>query len=668
MQMILGKIYGKTTTSSFSFLVEGNAKKFDYIQVFHEEYGYILCQIIELTRDSEKSIAECIILGYKDKDNQIKQIRTPFMPGTEVLLAESKFISQVIKLDSSKEGAYIGLLEGKDIKVKLDLKKLLTKHVAILAKTGAGKSYTLGVLLEEIMEKNIPLLIIDPHGEYSQMKTPNESKEEVQLMPKFNIKPKGYRKKIIEYGNQELNPNVKPLRLTNKMNPNELLHLLPSKLTSTQKSIIFSAIKDVEETTFKELIYFVEQDESSSKFTVVNTLTYLMNLGIFSSSATPMNELIQPGRCSIINLKGYNPEIQQIIVYKIMKDLFEQRKKGFIPPFFGVIEESHNFCPERNFGEAKSSAILRTIASEGRKFGLGLAVISQRPARVDNNVLSQCNTQIILKVTNPSDLKAISKSVEGMTKEAEAEIRNLPIGTAMVTGLVDMPLFVNIRTRKSQHGGSTVDMFNDMESSKGLSDQRTPYSKDTVLPIINPKVKKKDLEVMAEKPIERIDTYLVPGVMLFCKGKSDYKLLVELIKGEIITNSDTLESASLPDLSKLTSNEIDLLKECYKRQQFRLEDLQSSELLRVQNYINLLKDKGFLLTAGMGYKINPKIILRDLSNYANYDDISLTKVAYTKKLPAKKKVEEIKNKFSKFTTIENVRDCFVVHFRVIYKK
>jgi DNA helicase HerA-like ATPase len=665
--MILGKINGKTTTTRFSFLVESSeAKKFDYVQVLHEEYGYILCQIVEITRDSEKTIASCNILGYKDKSGRVKQIRTPFVPGSEVLLAQDKFISEVIKLDSAKEGAYIGLLDGKSIPVMLNLKKLLTKHIAVLAKTGAGKSYTSGVLLEEIIDKNVPLLIIDPHGEYSQMKNPNQNEDEIKEMPKFNIKPKGYIKHIVEYGNQELNPNVKPLKISSILSPRELLHMLPAKLTSTQKSIIYSALKNVDKVEFKELIYFVEQDESSSKFAVVNTLTYLMNLNIFSNNPTPLNEIIKPGKCSIINLKGYNPELQEIIVYKLLKDLFEKRKKGYVPPFFAVIEEAHNFCPERNFGEAKSSSILRTIASEGRKFGLGLAIISQRPARVDNNVLSQCNTQIILKVTNPSDLKAISKSVEGMTKEAEEEIRNLPIGTAMVTGLVDMPLFVNIRTRKSQHGGSSVNMFEELDE-KELSDKRTPYSEETVLPLILPKIQKKDLRLMSNKHIKKIETYLIPAVLLFCNGKIEYKLLIERINGEIVINTDTFETVVLPDISRLTPNEINLLKECVNKGEFRIEDLKSPELLRVSNYINILLNKGYLIKAQREkFKVNPKIVLKDPSGYASYDEIQMTKVSYTKKLPEKLSVKDIKDRVSKFVKIESVRDCYLVHFRPTY--
>ena len=69
--------------------------------------------------------------------------------------------------------------------------------------------------------------------------------------------------------------------------------------------------------------------------------------------------------------------MQEVIVYKIVNDLFIERKKNNIPPFFLVLEEAQNYCPERSFGEAKSSPIIRQVTAEGRKFGMGMCVISQ---------------------------------------------------------------------------------------------------------------------------------------------------------------------------------------------------------------------------------------------------------------------------------------------------
>ncbi|MEM4395579.1 MAG: ATP-binding protein, partial [Thermoplasmata archaeon] len=170
---------------------------------------------------------------------------------------------------------------------------------------------------------------------------------------------------------------------------------------------------------------------------------------------TKIDEIVQKGKVSIINMKGVSPDIQEMVVQRLSNALFELRKRDAVPPLMLIIEEAHNFIPQQ--GKALSSRILRTIASEGRKFGLGLCIISQRPAKVDKNVLSQCNTQIILKVTNPNDLKTIGESVEGLTKLSLEEIQRLPVGVALVTGAnISFPLFVEIRPRETVHGGESV--------------------------------------------------------------------------------------------------------------------------------------------------------------------------------------------------------------------
>jgi hypothetical protein len=148
------------------------------------------------------------------------------------------------------------------------------------------------------------------------------------------------------------------------------------------------------------------------------------------------------------------------------KELFKDRKAGKISPFLFIVEEAHNYCPEHGVGRAVSSSILRTVASEGRKFGMGLCVVSQRPAKIDKNIISQCNTNIILKVTNPNDLKAIISSVEGLTSQTYDEIQRLPIGVALISGAsIQIPILVEIRTRETDHGGKSVTVFKDIDPS-----------------------------------------------------------------------------------------------------------------------------------------------------------------------------------------------------------
>jgi DNA helicase HerA-like ATPase len=230
-------------------------------------------------------------------------------------------------------------------------------------------------------------------------------------------------------------------------------------LSDKQKSVIFTAIRNLEEDsvngtyTLDDLMMRIEREPTNLKWKVISGLEVLKESKIFDGIPVPPEEIVRRGNASIISLLGLELHIQELAVAKLVKELFDARRMNNIPEFFFLLEESHNFCPERGFGDAMSSDILRTVASEGRKFGFQLCVVSQRPARVDKNVLSQCNTQIILKVTNPNDLRAIGRSIEGFTLHMENEIKQLPVGHALVVGeCVEQPITVAVRIRETKHG------------------------------------------------------------------------------------------------------------------------------------------------------------------------------------------------------------------------
>ena len=333
ISMILGKIIGKTTTNKFHFLVKGDVKKFQYVQVMSKEL-YILGQVIEIEK-SDESIADCIVLGHRES-GMLKGLRIPLEPGSEVLEADDEFIQKTLGLEQ-KEGALIGTLEDREkLNVILDLNQILTKHVTILAKSGAGKSYLTAVLIEELLEKKVPLLVIDPHGEYSSLKYPNETGKGA----------KGYLKQIQEYA---LDETGIPLRL-NKTNleAQELIHLLPAKLSSVQLGVLYAALKNLSIVDFGNLKLQLEIEDTSAKWTLIHIIEYLENLHLFSETYTPYEDIIQVGKASLINLRGVRQDIQEIVVYKLLKDLFLERKKGNIPPFLLVLEEAHNFCLAEN--------------------------------------------------------------------------------------------------------------------------------------------------------------------------------------------------------------------------------------------------------------------------------------------------------------------------------
>jgi len=654
--MIIGHIIGKITTTHFSFEIEKQTKKFEFVQVYHKLYDYVLCQVIEIERNS-RDIAKCVILGRLDEKKNVKAIRVPFENGSEVFKAEDKLIKSIIQLDSKKDAsAFIGVLDGRNINIFLNLQKLLTKHVAILAKSGAGKSYSVGVLIEEIINKKIPLLVIDPHGEYSSLALANDNLVEGNSLNKLGLKPQGF--KVKEYGDTKVNPNCIPLRLNNKMTSNEVIHLLP-KLTSNQQAILYGAIKDIDELNFTNLLLALNSEENNAKWGIINIINHLRDLDIFSENYTPYQELVKPGNCSIINLKGINPDAQEIIIYKLLKDLFELRKKNSVAPFFLVLEEAHNFCPERSFGETKSSKILRTIASEGRKFGLGLCVVSQRPARVDKSVLSQCTTQIILKITNPNDLKAITNSVEGINSESVNEIQSLPIGTAMVTGIVDIPLFVNIRPRKSKHGGQAVDLLNIEDK---FFEKVQEFNEKEMLAVIFPKTTIKDVILMSDSEVENVKVVLVPAFQVVCRDKkaNEFNILIDAVKGEIITDLDDFKTKKIPDLYLLDADAIKVLKQAHKLKEFKIKEIKGID--NRKSSVKLLVEYGYLFEEGGKHKISDNYIFSRLDKFAEFSTIGYKNIEYHDKVEALHNEDTIKNKLQKYTTVIECRECFVVRY------
>jgi DNA helicase HerA-like ATPase len=480
---VIGYIYGDVGSTEFKFAVNGQSlRKFDYIFAPHKE-GSMLAQVLDIRQHSDLRFEDATtlmvreeapiikaslsafadVIGYRDKKGLLQSPRSPFSAGTAIMKANEDLIRHVLGLNASKEnGAYMGLLKGHNLRVFLNVDALVQKHISILAKTGGGKSYACGVLIEELLKQKIPMVIIDTHGEYHSLTQPNKSRKDQKNMERFGIKKRGYDSQINEYSPMGSRGNIKHITLNGvNLEAREIIDLLSARLSGPQIGVLYQAVKEIKEYkklwTLRDIIDAVNRSKSNARWNVIASLESLDSIGVFSEDGTSTSELVTKGKCSTINMKGVPPDVQDVVVARLTKELFDDRKAGKIPPFLLVVEEAHNYCPERGFGNAVSSNILRTVASEGRKFGMGICIVSQRPAKVDKNIISQCNTNVILKVTNPNDLKAIIQSVEGLTSQTCDEIQRLPIGVALISGAgLQMPVMAEIRTRETNHGGKSV--------------------------------------------------------------------------------------------------------------------------------------------------------------------------------------------------------------------
>ena len=193
--------------------------------------------------------------------------------------------------------------------------------------------------------------------------------------------------------------------------------------------------------------------KENSKGPLLAWLSELQDLQLFDKTDNPsFFDLAQPGKLTVIDLSELiDLRKKQIIVSYISRRLFYARREKTIPPVLLVLEEAHQFIPQQSSEEtAISRPIMQTIAREGRKFGVSLCVISQRPILLSTTVLAQCNTHIILRITNPYDLKHIGESSEGLDSRALDMITSLRVGEALIVGeATHYPLFFKVRQRKS---------------------------------------------------------------------------------------------------------------------------------------------------------------------------------------------------------------------------
>jgi hypothetical protein len=186
-----------------------------------------------------------------------------------------------------------------------------------------------------------------------------------------------------------------------------------------------------------------------------------------ADSAVPLpvnrKELVRYGAISVVSLAGYTGDFQATIYSIIADDLFDARVQNDLKlPVLLLLEEAHNFVPAKANTPAEIRAIATTkqIAQEGRKFGVGLILISQRPSRLDETTLSQCNSHIIMRLVNPADQNFVRRVIESLGEDETKMLPSLDVGEALLAGqMINFPVLVKIKEPQSKGEREEEDAF-----------------------------------------------------------------------------------------------------------------------------------------------------------------------------------------------------------------
>ena len=466
----------------------------------------------------ETLYAKVELIGFKEAaTGEIRLPRRPLNPGAKVFGVDYAFLREFYKFseDSSiHSGNLVGYERGSDaVPIYIDVTTLATEHLAVLAMTGSGKSYTVGRVIERLVGlMNGTVIVFDPHGEYGRalaggtLQT-NPEIEDVEdhrdkdALPKIvaNLKKLeglgggvvAYTPQDAEFDDKYANSNKRLALQFDNIDLDAIGDILPG-LTEPQARVLDVAIRKWKKeepdqprdvNTLLDLlgkrIDDVKEDESldltdaekkalgarSAAIAAVRLKRVLNEAKAFytagSEHPTSLREMIGErgkgvGKLVIVDLQGLSDEARQIIVALMSKEILDAAASKTEPtrPCFIVYEEGHNFAPAG--GASISRSIIKKIAAEGRKFGVGFAVVSQRPSKLDPDVTSQCNTLITMRIKNPDDQRFIAKSTEQLSQADMDELPSLSTGEALISGRsIPAPLLVRVGYKALKHGGES---------------------------------------------------------------------------------------------------------------------------------------------------------------------------------------------------------------------
>ena len=501
------------------------------------------------------------ILGFIDEadKNKIKFPRHAATPGTGVTPAPDDLLRKFFSAVES--GIEIGTLINRARVAVMLSPNGLRSHLAVIAQTGAGKSYTVGVILEKLLQLVGTVVVFDPNSDYVLMRrdpqhrvTSFANHVEIYRLPTTQAgripddEIGGSKKFTLQFsklepeeicqmtGIGEGSTNIRkavqtvweklrgqdytatvfldeleqlanadnaaappgmtrgPRNLNPAIGDEEELHRLVNK-TKSEKAHVDVTWDDLgkpEENSEHETRESHAKATKDAKMPSWDAITgaqkalkyveRLTKVDLWGFEDVQMDNLLRPMTLSVIDVAGVDQWIAEFVVDKVLRETWGKAVNEGLPrPVFFVLEEAHNFVPGGQGTSSHSAAIIKRIASEGRKFGLFMILITQRPYKVHPDTLSQCNSQIIMRLTNPQDQQAIRLSSEGISEGLLADLPGLNVGEAVVLGpLVRVPVMVRVGARESKEGGNDIDVIAALERARSevITDAREQKAKE----------------------------------------------------------------------------------------------------------------------------------------------------------------------------------------------
>ena len=400
--------------------------------------------------------------------------------------------------------AHIGdLQQNPDIGVHIDIDHMVSRHFAVLGATGVGKSSGVAIILQQILatRPNLRIFLVDPHNEYApcfgdkaQVLTPRNLRlpfwlfnfeeivdvffgarpgveEEVEILSdvipvaksaylQYKAGPAGPLSKRKDPRDAGFTADTPvPYRIEDLINVlDERMGKLENRTSRVTYHRLISRIQ-----TFRNhpRYAFMFENANIGGDTMADTLSNVFRL---PPQGVPM---------TILQLAGFPAEVIDSVVSVLCRMAFDFGlwSDGIAPLLF-VCEEAHRYAPaDKKIGFGPTRRALSRIAKEGRKYGVFLGLVTQRPAEIDPTIISQCSTFFVMRLANDRDQHLIRSAVSDAAGNMLAFIPSLGTrevftfgsGVAMPTRMRFKELPPELRPNSEAGGDTKSDAGNSLE-------------------------------------------------------------------------------------------------------------------------------------------------------------------------------------------------------------
>ena len=506
-------------------VVEANT--FNRFMPFEKENDFVDQSVIDSLYKLGYDVNNEVV--YLAKLRLLEEAMYPIMAGSAVRVPEFDEIKSLIIKSSPKDGLVLGVIKNTDDLYKNayeELKNIVYTfengerknqkdlpyifnvsefsqypHIGVFGGSGSGKSFALRVIIEELMKKRIPTIVLDPHYEMDfKLKTYGEAADYSSLYQSFLLgKDVGVDFKDLNVGEFKNLLNAAGA-MTDAMDTSvdevfkrgesvdafrlrlsEILEALDRTEDALNMDMQTAELNGdaAEADRIRRLQGYQKTYGRKLNASSLKGISWrfrrLVQDNVFSNSSEALEAALRSGK--LISLKGSTRLLEVYSSYILKKFYYKRRAymdakllgtndEDYFPPFIIITDEAHNFAPKAF--ESASKPILKEVAQEGRKYGVFLILATQRITLLDDTITAQLNTKFILRTVRESDISTIKEETDISSDDA----KRLPYLTTGDAFISEASFGRTIFTRFRFADTKAIDKVNPFLELKGETEDR----------------------------------------------------------------------------------------------------------------------------------------------------------------------------------------------------